>query len=279
MQIIVDSGATKANWVIINQGIRVAKISTLGISPLHLSSIDTAQILQSHLAIYRREAREIFFYGTGCGSPEQKLEMQERLQQFFVSANVVEVHSDLLATARALLREKEGIAAILGTGSNSCYYDGSEIVHNWGGNGYVLGDEGSGATLGKRLLNAFLTAQLPTEIHSDFVKTYQLSRGGILRKVYQEPLASRYLGSFVPFISAHRDHVFFKKMLDQHFYEFFETNIKIYPNWENLPIGISGSIGFYFQKEIGNALRQSVDIQKIIQDPLPELVEFHLQDC
>lgn len=275
MQLIIDSGATKANWLVLEQQQVVEKITTLGISPLHLSEKATADVLHLHLKHYQESTQQVFFYGTGCGSPQQQADMRARLQQFFTRAKKVEVQSDLLAAARALLGRQAGIATILGTGSNSCFYDGQKIIYNWGGNGYVLGDEGSGATLGKRLLNKYLTAQLPKDLQALFVEEFKWSRGEILQKVYQEPLASRYLGSFVPFVAKHRKHFFIQEMLHQHFQEFINTNIKIYPQWEQLPIGISGSVGYYFQEEIMKAAGQIVDIQRIIKEPLAELLVYH----
>lgn len=225
-QLVVDSGATRATWIVLTDGIPSQQVETPGISPLHLSAVQTKEILAQTLPPLPI-LDCIHFYGTGCGSPLQQADMRQRLSDFFTSASQITVHTDLLAAARALFGQQAGIAAILGTGSNSCYYDGTEIVHNWGGLGYVLGDEGSGAILGRRWLHAYLTHRMPLEIRKAFQYRFELSRGVIMNHVYRQPLTSRYLGSFVPFIAEWRTDDFVSRLLHEHFSEFIRTNVQI----------------------------------------------------
>lgn len=276
MKIIVDSGATKATWGILENGVEINRITTLGISPLHTSEEKTRELLNTHLQAYFLKAKSIYFYSTGCSQIQQQRDMYSRLKKAFIIADYIEIQSDLLAAARALCGNNAGIACILGTGSNSCLYDGHEIISNLGGFGYVLGDEGSGAVLGKRFLAGYLREHLPTQIHQAFFERFRLTRGDIFKSVYKEPLASRYLAQFVPFIYEYRSNTYVKDMLYKHFLDFIETNVAIYPEWKRLPVSFIGSVAYFFKDDIIQlAHDMDIKIGCFIKDPIEKLLDYH----
>lgn len=276
LKIIVDSGATKATWGILKNGIEIQRIITPGISPLHSSELKTQQLLDEYLQPYFSKAKSIYFYSTGCSQMQQQTVMYHRLKKVFVAVEYIEVQSDLLAAARALCGNHAGIACILGTGSNSALYDGQEIISNLGGFGYILGDEGSGAVLGKRFLADYLRNTLPERIHQEFFKRFKLTKSDIYQSVYQKPFASRYLAQFVPFIHEHRSNVYIQKLLEAHFIDFFEKNVLIYPESKRLPVSFVGSVAYYFIDEI-TILTQKMEIElgSLIKDPIGRLLEYH----
>ena len=281
MILIADSGATKADWRFIDKDGNIYSCSTTGLSPLFWTSKEMAQEIEKKFpkkfkTQIRTEKSEIHFYGTSCSSKERVKIVQAALKKVFPKSKAV-INHDILASARALLGSKEGIACILGTGSNSCYYDGNKITQTKGGLTYILGDEGSGAHIGMEFIKAFLNNELPDKVHKTFLKEYRLTKDKIFDSVYGKKYPNRFLASFAKFINEHIEDPFIEKLVKQCITEFFEKTICKYENHKNVPVGFVGSIAGYFKnilQEVAN--EKGVSINKIISSPIDELVKFHL---
>jgi N-acetylglucosamine kinase-like BadF-type ATPase len=227
--------------------------------------------------IFPKEAiSSVYFYGAGC-TPEKAPIVSEALNAYFQSEKT-EVNSDLLAAARSLCLNEGGIACILGTGSNSCYYDGEKIVQNVSPLGYILGDEGSGAVLGKKIIGDMLKNQLSQHIVQDFQYMYHLSPAEIMDNVYRRPFPNRFLAQFVPFISNHIIDSEIKQLVEDSFSEFIRRNILQYPESNQLPIHFTGSVAFCFKNNLENVLHKfNLQLGKITKDPMPGLIEYHIK--
>lgn len=272
MRLIADSGSTKTDWCIDHNFL----IHTAGINPFHLSTEEIKQILTHELLPQLPEEvslDNIYFYGAGC-TPEQSIKLHNVFIELFPQATI-EINSDLLGAARALCGHQAGIACILGTGSNSCYYDGKEIVSNVSPLGYILGDEGSGAVLGKKLVGDCLKKQLPASIYQSFFETYDLTPATIIERVYRQPQANRFLASLAPFLSTHRSVPEIHQLLISSFTDFFQRNVMQY-DYTHLPVHFVGSIAWYFQDEL-KEVASSLGIQTgtFIKNPIDKLKAFH----
>lgn len=277
MILISDSGSTKTDWVLLHDNTIHTKIKTQGLNPTQQTTETIIEILQKELcpSLDNKKLQAIYFYGAGCAYEAANNRMKKALETQF-QTNCIEINSDLLAAARALCGHDEGIACILGTGSNSCYYDGKEIKDNIPPLGFILGDEGSGATLGRQLINGCLKRQLPQEICNKFLKQYNLDIAKILEKVYHEPMPGRFLASLTPFLYENRKQTAIHNMLVNCFVLFMQNNLMAYRrSW--LPIHIAGSIGMWFQEEIKEAAESlALSIGNIMDSPMEGLIEFHL---
>ena len=272
MKLIADSGSTKTDWCIGETTI----IQTTGINPFHQSVETIRKIISNELLPQLTEEvpiDSVHFYGAGC-TPEKSISVKEALEVYFPQA-YIEVNSDLLGAARALCGKKPGIACILGTGSNSCFYDGERIVSNISPLGYILGDEGSGAVLGKRLAGDCLKKQLPEEICQSFLTTFALTPTDIIEKTYRQPQANRFLASLPPFLSAHREIPEIHLLLVSSFTDFFRRNIMQY-DYKYHTVHFAGSIGWYFQEEVREAAKNlNIQTGLFIKNPISELVKYH----
>jgi N-acetylglucosamine kinase-like BadF-type ATPase len=272
MILIADSGSTKTDWCIGSSII----IQTKGINPFHQSEEVIQQILTNELLPQMPEEvliDAIYFYGAGC-TPEKSPIIQRALSHCFPQS-AVEVNSDLLGAARALCGKSPGIACILGTGSNSCFYDGHQITSNVSPLGYILGDEGSGAVLGKRLVGDCLKKQLPEDICHSFLNTFKLTAAQIIEKVYRQPQANRFLASLTPFLSAHRDIPEIQALLLSCFTEFFRRNVMQYA-YEGAEVHFTGSIAWYFQEEVKKAAEAlNIRTGQFIKNPIHGLINYH----
>ena len=279
MKLIADSGATKTDWCLGEDKPDLRIIQTQGINPFHQSKEHIAQVLSEELLpqLPKDESiTHIHFYGAGC-TPEKSIIVKEELTRLFPDA-IIEVQSDLLGAARALCGKEKGIACILGTGSNSCEYDGAKITANVSPLGYILGDEGSGAHLGKRLVSDCLKRQLPENVCTLFLNREGVSPAYIINKVYREPQANRYLASLTPFLSEHRDIPKIQALLHSCFTEFFQRNVMQYPSHTDCEVHFTGSIAWYFQQEVKEAARAlHIRTGKFIKNPIQGLAEFHFE--
>lgn len=276
MILIAESGSTKTDWVLLKEDKIQKQQQTLGINPFHQdisSIIDNIKSLENFHSV-----EQIFFYGAGCATDETKQKVKDALLEVFPSASC-EIHSDVLAAARSVCGREKGIACIIGTGSNSCLYDGKDITHNVRPLGYILGDEGSGAVLGKRLIADILKGVAPEDITAAFYKKHDLEYGYIINKVYREEAPSRFLAQFTVFLSENIEHPYVSNLLQEEFTKFFERNIKQYDGHSSLPIHFIGSIAYYFKKEL-NKVAEKLNLQtgKIIKSPLEGLIEFHIAE-
>ncbi|MBN2597543.1 MAG: ATPase [Marinifilaceae bacterium] len=247
---------------------------TLGINPYHQNTNSIIKIISS-LDDFG-SVTQIFFYGAGCAVDDKKQIIKDSLLQIFPDANC-EINSDVLAAARSVCGKEKGIACIIGTGSNSCLYDGENIEHNVPPLGYILGDEGSGAVMGKKLLADILKNLAPEEIKSAFYQKYNLEYADIINKVYKEEAPSRFLAQFTVFLSENIQSLYISELVKKSFGEFFERNIKQYNNHINLPIHFIGSIAYYFKNELEMvATETGLRLGKIEQSPLEGLIQYHL---
>lgn len=274
--LIADSGSTKTDWVLCNGSIIVKRIKTQGLNPTIQSSDEILAVLKAELAnnIDTTAPQKIFFYGAGCAYETANNRMKQALEAIFTTKEI-EIYSDLLASARALCGHEEGIACILGTGSNSCLYDGKDIIDNTPSMGYILGDEGSGAHLGRQLVSDCVKKQLPKAIREKFMQEYNLDVATILERVYHTPLPNRWLASLTPFIQENKKNAEVHTMLKHCFTQFFQRNVMVYRrSW--LPIHISGGIGMNFSEEIRETAESlGLSVGNIVESPMEGLIKFH----
>ncbi len=273
MVIIADSGSTNTIWQVINKK-DSRTIRTRGINPFHLNKSEIISLLKEDWPKEEFPISSIYFYGAGC-TPEKKEVLFDALSSFFNIVNI-EIHSDLTAAAHALCQHQPGIACILGTGSNSCFYDGKNIISQVSPLGYILGDEGSGAVLGKILIGDILKKQLPDEIIEDFFTTYHLHPSEILEQVYRKPLANVYLATFTSFIAKHISHEEMNQLVKKEFVRFFERNIMQYKSAHLYPIHFTGSIAFVFKDIIYSITEEKgLTLGNILQSPMEGLIQYH----
>lgn len=273
MKLIADSGSTKTAWAVV--GVEDKIITTSGINPIFMDVNTITDVLKTQLKPHIQEnITEIYFYGAGCASEEKNNIIKEALNTVFGDIKV-EIASDLLGAARGLCGHQSGIACIMGTGSNSCLYENGKISWNVPALGFILGDEGSGAVLGKLLMGNIFKNQLPEAVKEDFVQTYGYNMMDVIEKVYRSPLPNRFLASFGPFIAKHKEVPEMKEMITSALESFIVRNVKQYP-YTTMPVSFTGSIAYYFSDILQDlATRHGLTIGKIEKDPLRGLVEFH----
>ncbi|MCQ2289638.1 MAG: ATPase [Muribaculaceae bacterium] len=278
MILIADCGSTKIDWCLLNGNEKVAQIFTTGMNALLLTEEEMTERIKAELMphIVNYKVDEIYYYGAGIISDEIKGHVVNALKANIPTATKIEVDSDLLAAARALCQHEPGVACIMGTGSNSCYYDGEKVVDNVSPLGYILGDEGSGAVLGKLLVGDVLKKQLPEHICEKFLKEYDTDRTKIITAVYRQPAANRYLAQFAPFLQNNMDEPAVHDLVVRAFTAFFQRNVASYDNYKNLPCNFVGSIAFYQKKALTEAAEAlGITIGTIIQAPMEGLIKFH----
>ena len=277
MILIADSGATKSDWILMNDNEEQMRFQLVGLNPFYVDTIEIVTILSKELTPYieNKKIQQIFFYGAGCSSVFKCMTVEEALIKLFTNAEIV-VESDLLAAGRALFKDQEGIACILGTGSNSCLYDGNKIVENITSLGYFFGDEGSGAHIGKVFLKDYLLGHLPQEIEAAFKKDYNYSRDNILDAIYNLPFPNRYLASFSEFYADHLSNKYIFDLISNSFREFFINQIEHYSKHKKVPISFVGSVAFFFESLLRQiATEFDVKVDKILRSPINALAEYH----
>lgn len=271
--LIADSGATKTDWTLATRDGILQTTQTQGLSPLHQSGDDIRRTLTALRTELKEQPDEVCFYGAGC-TPAVIPAMQRQVESTFEGATV-EVASDLLGAARALCGREGGIACILGTGTNSCLYDGRRIVENVPPLGYILGDEGSGAVMGRNFVADVLKGLLPRDLTEAFYKETGATQDDVIRRVYREPLAARYLAAFSPFLQRHRTHPAVKEFLERHFRAFFVRNVKAYGRPE-LAIHFVGGIAYTFHPEIeAAAAAEGFHVGRTERSPMAGLLTYH----
>ena len=275
--LIADSGSTKADWRLLTSQRTLGAYVTLGLNPYLQTDDELFQEINQNLRVkIREQVDEIHFYGAGVATEEKAELLRRILRHTFPSAQAVEAYSDLFGAARALCGTTPGIVCILGTGSNSCYYDGQTMIDNIPPCGYILGDEGSGAALGKKLLSAFLKRGVSSPIHQKLAEQYRLTKDVILERVYKKPFPNRYLASFTVFMQDNLEDESIVKIIETGFEEFLDCNVLRYSEHKNLPIHFTGSIAFYFKKQLETVLRRHhLQLGRIIQAPANDLANFH----
>ena len=281
MMLIADSGATKADWRFIDGQGRITSFSTAGLSPLFWTSKEIAneinkkftKSLKSQVSSLKSQ---VFFYGTSCSSRARIRTVELGIKKVFPKSKIT-INHDILASARALLGNNAGIACILGTGSNSCYYDGKKILETKGGLTYILGDEGSGAHIGMEFIKAFLNSDLPKNIHATFMKESRLTKDKIFHAVYNKKYPNRFLASFSKFVHDHLNDSYMENLVKKCMTDFFNKTICKYENYRSLPVGFVGSIAGHFAAVLDAVAKEKeVSISKIINNPIDDLVKYHL---
>ncbi|MCL2682164.1 MAG: ATPase [Bacteroidales bacterium] len=277
MVVIADSGSTKTDWYWINSKGELKTVQTIGLNPYFLDADGILNILKKDLYPFldNKKVEQVFFYGSGCATPHKKQEVEYALDFFFIHADI-EVENDLLGAARALCGSESGLVCILGTGSSSCVYDGKQIIERLPSLGYLLGDEGGGAFLGRNLVSAYFNNELPDHLKKIFEQKYPTSLAEVLEKVYRQPFPNRYLASFVEFLIENKSDTFVKDLVGLAFDDFFRKQVLRYDNYDKYPLCFVGSVSFGFADELHESARKhGLEISKIEQTPLNGLLEFH----
>lgn len=276
MILIADSGGSKIDWRLISKDGTISQANSPGFNPYYQPVDDLrVSVRDAIVPKVNCDVEQIFFYGAGVSSEKNQLIVKTALLEFFPGAEV-EIGWDLLAAARALCGREPGIACIMGTGSNSCLYDGENIIDNVANLGWILADEGSGANLGKTLLVDYLRKKLPEDLAASFAERYPYTREQFLEKIYQQERPSAFLGTFTKYIYHHLNHPYCYKLVYNGFSEFFENNVMKYENYQNLKVHFTGSVAFYFS----NILRQvandkGITVKNILEGPIAGLTLYH----
>lgn len=279
MILIADCGSTKIDWCLLKDGVVDFYFTTVGMNANIASrtEVETMMItaLVPNIGENVDKIRKVFFYGAGCISAMICGNVQRAIHQVLPNAEI-QVHTDLLGACRAVLGNQHGIACIMGTGSNSCYYDGTKIIDNVSPLGFILGDEGSGAVLGKILVGDVLKHQLPEDICKAFLAEYSLDTLSIVQHVYREPQPNRFLGSFAPFLKKHIDNPAIHKLVYDSFRSFFTRNLCQYRKYGVKEVGFCGSIAFNFSDILAEVAKDfDFVIGNVIKSPMEGLIAYH----
>lgn len=276
VKLIADSGATKCEWCLL-QNNKKKIITTQGISPYFLNTEQIINLLQKELLpkLKNVQVDEVYYYGTGLSNPNNVKSVKIALKKLFAKAKIEATH-DLMAAARALCKHSKGIACILGTGSNSCYYDGKKITKNSPGIGYILGDEGSGAYLGKKVIQYYLYNTFDEDLRSRFDAKFVTTPVEILENVYKKPLANKYLASFAIFLAENRGHYMIENIIEDGLNDFIVNHLYKYRESWTMPINLVGSIAFGF-RDVLKELCSSYELElgTVLKNPMPGLIEYH----
>jgi len=276
IKLIADSGSSKAEWCLVN-GSSKKTFLTQGLSPYFLSAEQIEYIIEQELVPKLKNAipDEVYFYGTGCSNPDNVKLVKKAIQRVFSDAAVMVDH-DLMGAARALCGREKGIACILGTGSNSCYYNGKKIMKNSPGLGYVLGDEGSGAYLGRKVIQYFLYNTFDPDLADRFRAKFNTNSDEILTAVYKKPLPNRYLASYAIFLAENRGHYMIENILEDGFNDFFFNHVLKYRESWTTPIHFTGSVAYGF-KDVLKDMCSGYELQlgKVLKKPIDGLVKYH----
>ena len=277
MILIADGGSTKTDWRLLKDGREYKQVQTQGFNPYLVGSDAIEEILWKELQPYidNDAVSNVYYYGAGCSSPVKNMIVETAFEKVFVNARI-DISHDLLGAAHALCADSEGIVAILGTGSNSCYYDGREIKDGIFSLGYFFGDEGSGAYLGKQLLTAYLHKELPPDIEERLKEEYPSSLESILDAVYSKPAPSRFLASFSRFININREHPYINNLLTEAFKAFYKYQVCCYTKHKEIPVHFVGSVAYHY-RDILTQVGSQIGIRtgRFIQAPIDGLVEYH----
>lgn len=276
--LIADSGATKTSWCISENGKILKQFVTEGVSPYFRTIDDIVKEWKRSLLInFTKKADYIFFYGTGIINEENAQIIKKAINTVFPEAKS-EVYSDLLAAVHATLGKNRGIACILGTGSNSCYYDGEKIIAHVPPLGFILGDEGSGAALGQQLIGDYLKKIMPKKLAEQFQTKYSMSYSEFIKRVYWQERPNKFLAGFVPFLSENIQDEYCKNLVENAFDLFILRNVAQYSDFEEQPVCFVGSVAYYFQEQLKNVLlKWNLVPGVVLKEPLIKLMEYHIQ--
>jgi N-acetylglucosamine kinase-like BadF-type ATPase len=279
MIIIADGGSTKTNWCLLDDSNKKIYFNTEGYNPYFVDSEYIVNSLRKGLPndLPFDEIKEVNYYGAGVHNKEKAEIVIKAIQEVFQKAQV-EVGHDLLAAARALLGTESGFAAILGTGTNSCIYDGHDITYNIDSCAYILGDEGSGSYIGKKLLTDYIRDLMPQDVRKVFYETYKITPDEIMDTVYTKPLANRFCASFSKFVYDNNVNIeYTRAIVDDAFEAFFKNLVSKYPNYQEYTFNCIGSVGYNFRNVLEEkAIQYGMKVGKILRSPIDDLVQFHI---
>lgn len=279
MIIIADGGSTKTNWCLLDDNQKKIYFNTEGYNPYFVDSEYITNSLKKGLPqdLAVDKITEVNYYGAGVHNEEKANIVADAFRELFPNAKI-EVGHDLLAAARALLGTEAGFAAILGTGTNSCIYDGDKITTHIDSAAWILGDEGSGSYIGKKLLTDFIRGLMPEDVAKVFFETYKLTPDEIMDNVYTKPLANRFCASFSKFVYDNNVNMeYTRKIVEDAFEAFFGNLVSKYANYQDYTFNCIGSVGYNFRnvlEEKGN--QYGMKIGKILRSPIDDLVKFHI---
>jgi len=273
MFVIVESGSSKTDWVIVRDDDTLVFFETAGINPTlqyQFINLSEEQNLVSHL----KNADDIYYYGAGVSNHMAKDLIRQWLTGYGVSA-MIWVYDDMMAAARASCSNEKGIIGILGTGSNSCVYDGQNIIRSVPSLGYIFSDEGGGVSIGKEVLKSYFYGLMPKDVSNVFNKTYNISKEKVLENVYKSPEGNKFVASFVEFLQL-TDSEWKDEILKKVFRDFINVRILAYPEHTHYNINFVGSIAFHFQKELNQVMGEyGLSINSILHKPIKKLIDYH----
>lgn len=278
MILIADSGSTKTDWRLIDEDKKITQLRSSGLNPYHLSKQDIASVVKEEFAgkVDAMSVKEVFFYGAGCSNSEKCNVVAEAIGETFCLA-AIHVDHDLIAAARALCGREQGMAAILGTGSNSCLYDGEKIVNHVPSLGYILGDEGSGVHIGRMFLQRFLYDELPSELKKKLTDKHQITIDSVLENCYKKPQPNRYISSFSNIVHKHISHPYLIKLVYDCFEEFILHHITKYDGHKKVPLHAVGSIAYFYSDILkAAAADKGISVGRILQAPIAGLTLYHV---
>lgn len=280
MKLIADGGSTKTNWCLVNDEGKKVYFNTEGYNPYFVSSEYIIESLHNNLPadLEKNQLTEVNYYGAGCSTEDKRKVVSDAMSKVFEKAKI-NIGHDLLAAARALLGHTEGFAAILGTGTNTCIYDGKNVVQNIDSGAYILGDEGSGCYIGKKLLVDYLRGYMPEAVRKNFWETYHLTPDDVNEQVYSQPLANRFCAGFSKFVYDNNVHLeYTRNLVKTSFEDFFRNLVTHYPNYKSYSFNCIGSVGYNFRNVLEEVVTENgMKMGNIIRSPIDNLVKFHLE--
>jgi len=281
MILIADGGSTKTNWCLVTDDQKKVLFNTEGYNPYFVSEEYITKSLKQNLPndLDIAQITEVNYYGAGCSTDEMRAHVQRGMQPVFTAAKI-NIGHDLLAAARAVLGHNPGFAAILGTGTNTCLYDGKDVIQNIDSGAYILGDEGSGCYIGKKLLIDYLRGYMPEEVRQVFWDTYHLTRDDVNEEVYTKPLANRFCAQFSKFVYDNTVNIAYSRnLVKTSFQDFFKNLVTRYPDYQTYSFNCIGSVGYNFRNILEEVVAENgMDMGNIIRSPIDNLVKYHLED-
>lgn len=282
MILIADGGSTKTNWCLVTNDEKKVYFNTEGYNPYFVSEAYITKSLNENLPVdlEKDKITEVNFYGAGCSTDEMRAHVQRAMQLVFTKATV-NIGHDMLAAARAVLGRNAGFAAILGTGTNTCLYDGKDVIQNIDSGAYILGDEGSGCYIGKKLLTDYLRGYMPENLRQIFWDTYQLTPDDVNEQVYTKPLANRFCAQFSKFVYDNNNVQlqYTHNLVKTSFQDFFKNLVTHYPNYQSYSFNCIGSVAYNFRDVLEEVVAENgMTLGNIIRSPIDNLVKYHLED-
>ncbi|MBB4808250.1 N-acetylglucosamine kinase-like BadF-type ATPase [Chryseobacterium defluvii] len=280
MVAIVDGGSTKCDWVILDDFKKVfMKTETIGFNPNNIAAELIVPEIEKNINLnaVRNSITKVFFYGSGCGIPENCAIIERELHRFFTKAEV-KAKEDLMAAAYAAYNGTPAIVCILGTGSNSCYFDGKKLKIKLPSLGFLIGDEGSGSSIGKQLVRRFFMQKLPEDLHHQFEETYHLTIEEALKNMYHTSRPNAYLADFNKFVVERKEHPYFQKMVFEEMMNFFDYQVLPYEESKEAEINFIGSIAYYYENILRSAAAElNLNVGHVVQKPIEGLVDYHIK--